>query len=626
MLVHSKEDGWRHAWLSVGAPALLILLILLVYRGTIGAEFLVWDDADHVYENPHILTAGGYAAAWRDWRNPGFYPLTFTTYYWEWRLSGGQPWLFHLDNLMLHGGNALMAGLLARRLGIASGIAWAAAGLWALHPVDVASVAWIAERKNVLFVALYLGALLAYARALDASRGWWMLSLVLAVGSLFSKATAVTLPLAVVMLHWVRGARFDGRARWRIAPYFVAALTVGLLHVGREEVTPTAGLEVRLLIATRAIWFYVGKFLWPSGLVPIYPRWATGDVTRGLVAGSALLAAVAAALWQRRRMPRAAWFAGGFFLVNIALVIGVVWFPYMRYSFVADHLAYTADFGLALLVALGGAAALRRAAAPAPVAVAIVVSAWLVLAALARQQVGTWQDSDRLWAATLAVNPASTLAHNNLGVALGERGRTDEARAHFEAVLRADPDDSQAQLNLGVMAAARQAWAEAIGRYKKVLRRRPRSSVAWNNLGAVAASQGQDARAEWFYRKSLSIYPDDAATRGNLGGILVRRGKIDEGVGQLRAALHADPHRVAGQVQLAEALVKQEHPDEAIAHYAEAYRLAPEKNDVLVELTVSVGRPRRASAGGGVPASRREARAGDRLLPVPARLRARRAG
>jgi Tfp pilus assembly protein PilF len=597
-MAHAKRDGRHGQWLSLGAPALLILLILFAYWGAFGAKFLVWDDADHVYQNPHILADDGYTEAWRDWRDPAFYPLTFTTYYWEWRLASGEPWLFHLDNILLHCGNAVMAGLLARRLGIASGVAWAAAGLWALHPVQVASVAWIAERKNVLFVALYLGALLTYARALDAARWWWGLSLVLAVGSLFSKATAVTLPLAVVMLHWACGARFDGRAVSRIAPYFVAAIAGGVLHAGREEITPTLGLEARLLIAARAIWFYVGKFLWPRGLVPVYPRWPAGNPTPGLIAGGTLLAAVAVALWQRHRIPRAAWFAGGFFLVNIALVIGVVWFPYMRYSFVADHLAYTANVGLAIVVALGGAAALRRVAAPAPVAVGLGVCAWLVLAALTRQQVGTWRDSDRLWAATLAVNPASTLAHNNLGVSLGERGRTEEARAHFEAALRADPDDSQAQQNLGVMAAARQAWAEANSRYKKVLRRRPGNSLVWNNLGAVAASQGKDTRAEWFYRKALSIYPEDPETQANLGSILVRRGKLDEAVSQLRSALRADPHLTAGHAQLAEALVKQEHPDEAIAHYEEAHRLAPDNNDVLIELTdllVDRGELRRAA-------------------------------
>jgi tetratricopeptide (TPR) repeat protein len=583
----------------------LVVLLAAAYAATLRAGFVIWDDNDHVYENPYVTGAEGYAGAWRDWRDPSFYPLSFTTFYLEWRLTDGQPWLFHLDNVVLHAANAVMAGLLGVALGLGPGTAWAAAGLWGLHPMSVATVAWIAERKNVLSVFFYLAALLTYARSLDSpSRQWrrrlWISSIALALASLLSKATAVTLPVTVVLLHWARGHRLDGRAALRVLPYVALALLVGSLHIAREVVSPTSalGLGTRLLVAARALWFYVATFLWPSQLVAMYPRWSTERALWwGLPAAAGLVAVAALAIRQRRQLSRAAWFAAGFFLINIALVVGVLWFPYMRLSFVADHLAYTATLGLALLVAMAGAALLRRLAIPPPLSAGLVLGSWLVLAAASRDRTEVWRDTERLWNDTLAVNPTSTLAHNNLGVALAEAGRKEEARAHFEASLRLQPGDPTAELNLGVDAAGRGDWNEAIGRYKRALRQNG-SPLAWSNLGAVAGSRGQDRRAEWLFRKALQLNPNDPSTHRNLGDILARTGRPGEAIAHFRVASRLAPRAPKTHVQLAELLAKQGQTDEAIAHYETAHRLDPESTAVLTALTdllVEAGQLRKAA-------------------------------
>src|SRR5439155_1638842 len=356
-------------------------------------------------------------------------------------------------------------------------------------------------------------------------------------GSIRGNAAAAPLPVVVVLLRRARRHPFDARFARRTLPYFALALLVGWLHVTREVVAPTLPLGTRLLIAARAVWFYIATFLWPSDLVAVYPRWSTEQARAlGVSAAAGLATAALIGAWQRRRLPRAAWFAAGFFVLNIGLVVGVMWFPYMRFSYVADHLAYTATLGLALLSALAGATVLRRLATPRPLGLALVLGLWLLLAVASRGQTKVWLDTERLWTDTLRVNPTSTLAHNNLGVALSEAGRKEEARAHFEASLRLQPGDPTAELNLGVDAAGRGEWTEAIGRYKRALRQHYDSALAWNNLGSVAGARGQDRRAEWLCRKALALNPDEADAHRNLAGILVSVGRPDEALDHFRAA------------------------------------------------------------------------------------------
>jgi tetratricopeptide (TPR) repeat protein len=583
----------RRFWLYA-APLCLVLLVAGAYRSTLEAEFVVWDDDDHVYENPNITAVDGYRKAWIDWRDTAFYPLTFTTFFVEWRLADGEPWLFHLDNVVLHAANAVGAGLLGRAVGLGPGVAWAAAGLWALHPVEVASVAWITERKNVLYVFFYLAALLAYARALDASPrvglGWWMLSLLCCLASLLSKATAVTLPVAVALLHWAQGRPIGWRFAARVSPYFALALGVGLLHIWREEVTaPALGLGTRILVAARAVWFYIGKFLWPVDLVAMYPLWPTDDaLSWGAPSLAALAVLLAAGAWRFRDIPRPAWFAVAHFVANIALVVGVIWFPYMRHSFVADHLVYLASLGLAILAAMAGRVVFDLLRAPGGLRVALGAGAWLLLAGLTSDQALHWQNTIQLWTRTLEVNADSPTAHNNLGVALIEEERRDEARAHFEAALRVDPEDGTALLNLGVLAAGRKEWVEAITFYKKALRQNYENPFIWNNLGVAATELGKDDRAIEFYQQALKHDPDDATAYTNLGAALSRQGKHAEAVVNHRSALRLNPRFMKAHYNLGNALVELGQHEEALVHFEAANDLAPRDVEILLPLAAAL--------------------------------------
>jgi tetratricopeptide (TPR) repeat protein len=582
------SGGTKLIW---AAPVLLVLLIAGAYAPTLDAGFVVWDDDDHVYENPNVTAVDGYRMAWMDWRDTAFYPLTFTTFFVEWRLAEGQPWLFHLDNVILHAANGVGAGLVGLAIGLTPGVAWAAAGLWALNPVEVASVAWITERKNVLYVFFYLAAMLAYARSLDAparrSLVLWLFSMLCCLASLLSKATAVTLPVSILLLHWVRGAALDRRVVQRALPYFALAIAVGLLHIWREEVTaPALGLGTRILVAARAAWFYVGTFLWPVDLVAMYPRWSTDDVLSwGLPALVSLLALAAIGVWRFQDLPRTAWFAIAHCVINMALVVGIIWFPYMRHSFVADHLAYLGSLGLAMLVAMAGRAALGALAAPGVLRVGLVVAAWLVLAGLAREQTAHWHDTITLWSQTLEVNPESTTAHNNLGVALIEDERRDEAQAHFETVLRIDPEDGIALLNMGVLAAGRKEWLPAIDFYRQALRQNYENPFIWNNLGVAAAELNRLDEATEFYEEALKHNPDDATAYTNMGSVLGRQGKHDDALAHHRTALQLDPRFMKAHYNIGTLLVELGRHEEAIAHFEAADELSPGDIGILLPLS-----------------------------------------
>ncbi len=575
-----------------GVPLVLLLaLILVAYRDTLQAGFVVWDDDDHVYENPHVLARDGYGEAWRDWRNTAFYPLTFTMFFLEWRAAGGEPWLFHFDNVVLHAANAVGLGLLGRALGLGAGVSWLAAALWGLHPLEVGSVAWITERKNVLYVFFYFAALLAYARSLSApsrrSALLWFSSLLLLVASLLSKATAVTFPIAVGLLHWATGRVIDRRAVLRLSTYFAVALAVGLLHVFREEVEPGLDLGTRIFIAARATWFYIGSFAWPFDLVAMYPRWDPARaVSFGVPALAALVVVLGLALgfWRSGRLPRAAVFAAGLFACNIALVVGIIWFPYMRYSFVADHLAYLPSAGLALLAAIGAGALCDRLEVPAAVRATVAIGVCLGLAGLTKEQTGLWHDTERLWGGTLQVTPDSTVAHNNLGVFLLEGGRVDEARLHFDATLAIDPQDSTALFNLGVIAAGRREWDTAVSRYKEALRVNRGNALVWNNLGVVASERGDLEKAIAFYRHAIKLNPRDADSRVNLGAVLERSGDASGAMAEFETALTLNPRLLKAHYRLGGALAEAGRTEDAVRHLETAATLEPENTEVLRRL------------------------------------------
>src|SRR5206468_9515253 len=207
--------------------------------------------------NPRVTAPDALRRSWSDGRNPGFYPVLFALYRLEWLAADHRPWLFHLDNVLLHAGNALEVGLLAGELALPAHAGWLAAGLWALHPAHVESVAWITERKNVLYTFFWLGSLLLYLRCRQADARRTPLlygaSLLLFVLSLLSKGAAITLPVVFVLAEWAGGRRLDRRFWLGLIPYLALAILGGVGLLGLvPAVIRVPPLGARLAVASRA--------------------------------------------------------------------------------------------------------------------------------------------------------------------------------------------------------------------------------------------------------------------------------------------------------------------------------------------------------------------------------------
>ena len=601
---------------------ILLALVFAAYAPSQHAEFVNWDDPIHVYENPRVTSPDALRHAWTDGTKPGFYPVLYGIYRLEWLAGGGKAWLFHVDNVLLHAVNMLLVGLLARALAMGPLAAWLVAGVWALHPVHVESVAWVTERKNVLYVLFWLGSLLLYLRSRRPGSGAalaYAASLVLFVLSLLSKAAAMTLPAAFVLAEWARGRRLDGRFWLSLVPYIVLGVLGGIELVQLVPATlDVPPLESRLRVACRALWFYLAKFLWPHPLVPVYPTWSIAHLdVPDVLAALGVVGLAVAAVALRARVPRVMVFAAGFFVTNIALVLGVVWNSYQGYAFVADRYLYLPAVGLSLL-AVGALGGLRRITGLPAGAATILATAWLALLAVATsRQAAVWNDSDRLWTYTLAYNPDCAVCHENLALVLMDRGdlaaaekhyeealrldidpqgalafgslrlqqgRLDEAAALYELAGRLDPHSPKVPYNLGIVREGQGDLEGAIARYRDAVRLEPEWPDAHNNLGVTLFKTGRVEEAKREFEATLRLHPGDIEAELNLGRIAVEGEDWEEAGRHYRAAAAAATETrqsIVAHTGLAAALVNQGKFSEAIEHYRAALRLDPGDVDVL---------------------------------------------
>jgi len=617
------------------------VLVLTVFGATLAAYLpalhggLLWDDAAH-------LTARklqGWDGLWKIWFRLGstqqYYPVLHSAFWAEHRLWGGAVVGYHLTNVGLHAAAAcLFAVALARFLGKTGAPGWPewlAAGVFALHPVCVESVAWISEQKNTLSLVLYLLSAVAYLRFdRERGRGWYALAFGLFVLALLSKSVTATLPGALLLaLAWRRPGLSWRRDVLPLVPLFVAGASVGLFtawvernYIGARGAAYNLGPAEHCFLAGRIVWFYLGKLVWPADLSFIYPHWTVAaDWAWSL--GSAGLAAALAVLVAVRRSCRAPLFAMLFFLGSAFPALGFFnVYPFI-FSYVADHWQYLPCLGvIALLAEAVGAAgrAAGTAGGPAGRAATVALAAasaalLLVLLVLARRQSALYRDVGVLYSDTLAKDPGCWMARNNLGIHLMDKGSLDAAISQFEEAVRLKPGYSESHNNLGnALSKVPGRLPEAIAEFEAALRLEPRMAEARANLGiALVKTQGglsagiaqlQEAlqgdaddpggfearfnlgnalarlgrwpEAAEQYQTALRLSPESSETRINLGGALIELGRGPEAVEQYRAALRIDPGSQAAHFDLGRALRNVGDGREAVAEYLQALRIGPD--------------------------------------------------
>ncbi|MCH7643382.1 MAG: tetratricopeptide repeat protein [Myxococcales bacterium] len=532
--------------------ALLVGMVVAAYGPALRAGF-IWDDDDYVTENPLLHTPDGFERIWLSMDAPSqYFPLVYTAFRIEYGLWGLDPFGYHLINVLFHAANALLLWLLLRRLEIAG--AWFAAAVFALHPVQVESVAWITERKNVMSLFFSLASLLAWLRFAEprggSGRRFYLASLIFYALALSSKVTACTLPAVQLLLLWLRGQSIDRRRIAQVMPFFALGVSMGLVitywerhHIGTVGDRFSISFIESFLIATRASWFYLGKLLWPTQLTFSYPKFEI-DPSDPLQYVWAIVGAVLLwALWRgRSEIGRAPLAAAIFFVATLSPVLGFIPLFTFWYTYVADHYQYMASIGPIALVAAGGTRLFRdhtRLGMGAAASAAALVL--LVLAVLVWNQSRVYENEETLWRDTIAKNPTSWMAHTNLGRTLRREERFEEAVDAYQRVFAIKPDAYRAHVGRAsaLMKLGREREAEE--HFEAALELRPDLYSAHQALARLCRKRGERAAAIAHYQAMIAIAPGNLTGHFLMGSALEAAGRRRAALAHYRNALAIDP-------------------------------------------------------------------------------------
>ncbi len=599
---------------------LLIALVLVAYAPVFRAGF-IWDDESHLTQNPCIVGPLGLKEIWTSTRAV-YYPLVLTTFWALHKFVGLLPLPYHILTVLMHAGSAVLLWRVLRQLRV--GGAWLGAALWALHPMMVQSVAWVTELKNTQSCLFYLLSILCFLNWEEQTRfsrvapikGALMFGLSLAcfVLATLSKPSVVMLPVVLALCIWWRRKRIAWQHAVSLAPFLIISALASVWTIWEQKFHANAigpewaqtGPE-RLIIAGRAIWFYLAKLFWPHPLIFIYPRWEIYSSQ-----WMAYLPLVAASvgmilLWLLPgKGGRPVFFAAAYYVVSLFPVLGFFNVYFFRYSFVSDHFQYLASMGPLALAGAAIAEGCRRLAAmrrgpsllPAPRQSGVAITTeWqsfllpaiggallLVLGVLTWQQTAIYHDLITLYTRTLAKNPGCWMAHYNLGIVLRDHGETDQAITHYRQAIALRAGYAEAHYNLGRLLAEKGEVSDAIDQYEAALAINPADAEAHNNLGATLFEAGRIDDAIAHYQQALAIRPDYAAASCNLAKALLSKGDMDGAIAHYLTCVAVLPNQADAQYNLASVLLRKGRIDEAIDHYKKALELVPENADAHANL------------------------------------------
>jgi tetratricopeptide (TPR) repeat protein len=569
---------------------ILAIVTILAYQPSWHGG-LLWDD-DNCSTPRELRSLDGLSRIWFQPRATAqYYPLLYTSYWIQQRLWGDSTTGYHLVNLLLHIGCAVLVLKILRFLRVPG--AELAAVIFALHPVNVETVAWIAERKNTLSGIFALAATLCYLK-FDESRSkqTYALAIGLFVLGLLSKTAIVTLPLAwLVIFWWKRSAIAWRRDVVPSIPFFFLAAGAGLVTrwfentgIGYKARILDLSLLDRCLIAGRAFWFQLGNLLWPSNLTFVYPRW---EINAGVwwqylfpigVLGLLVI------LWSLRRWSRAPLAGVLIYILLLLPSLGFLNIYFFVYSFVADHWQYLACLGIIAPCASGIvllAGRLKRWQALLEPAAMLLLGG--VLFVLTWQQSRMYTDIETLYRTTIARNPACWMAQVNLGNILYQANRIPEAMDLFNQAMRLKP--AVGYYSVANALVLRGRTSEAIDQYKQALQIDPDYAEAHHNLGSALFLMGRTPEAIEHYEQALRIDPAFAEAHNNLGHALVQTGRAPEALDHYKEALRIIPNSADAHNNLAAALAQMGRTSEAIEQLKAALRIKPYDTDIRKNLT-----------------------------------------
>ncbi|MBI4577453.1 MAG: tetratricopeptide repeat protein [Planctomycetes bacterium] len=573
-----RAKGW---WT---APV-LALAVLAAFGPVVRNGWIDYDDGSYVQENPPVqrgFDAESLAWAFTTGHSANWHPLTWLSHMADCALWGLEPAGHHLTSLLLHALNAALLYLALRRLTGQAAPSALAAGLFALHPLRVESVAWVAERKDVLSGCFALLALWSYARHREGPTPARYLAVAgfLALG-LMSKPMLVTLPFVLLLLDWWPLRRSPaGRTRAVLEKLPLLALVAASSAVtfkvqeagGAVSPLERMSLEVRSLNALDAYARYLGKTVWPSDLAVFYPHAGASLEAWRPAASAVLLAALTAGAWGLRRRHPYLLVGWLWFLGTLVPVIGLV---QVGAQSMADRYTYLPSMGLAVAASwlAFSWAPRRRLGQLAAVAAGLLIA----LGVLTARQALLWRDTETLFRHALAAEEGNWLAHNKLGYLRYQEGHVAEAIVHYRTSLGINPDHADAHNNLGIALAETGGLEEAVREFEAALRSRPGYRVVLVNLGNALVQLQRPRDAEARLREAIALDPRDAAALYNLGNALsAQEGRSDEALAAYEEALRVKPDYARPHVGLANlVMARQGVTEEVLGHYTRALELDP---------------------------------------------------
>lgn len=565
-----SRNNWID-WLEVPHVWTVLLLFAVTLAAYIPAMRggYIWDD-DAFVTNNELLRAGwpGLRQIWFKFgATDQYYPMAYGSFWLEYQAWGYWATGSHVVNVVLHALNAFLLWKVLNALRVPG--AWLAAFIFALHPVEVESVAWITERKNVLSGTFYMLAALAWLRfeplpGSDPERGrdwrFYALAILLFCFALWSKTVTCSLPAALALVLWWKMDRIRWRDVWPLIPLFIIGAGMGLTtgwmekHViGAKGSDWALTLLERFLIAGRAPWFYLSKLLWPEPLIFFYPRWQLdAAVWWQWLFPAATLGALVGLWLARGKIGKAPLMVALFFVGTLFPALGFIDVYPFRYSFVADHFQYLASTGVLALVAAGIVSGLRFLPGGKSRA-ALCAGLLVMLGALTWRQGGGYHDLVTFYRTILARNPQCWMAHDNLAFGMMRDGRVDDSIAESRQSLAIKPDDPEAHVNLGNAVLAKGQLDEAQELYEGALRVRPDFAEAHSNLGNILLFKKQLDMAINHYQKALELKPDYAEAHNNLGYAWLLQRQPDRAIPEFNKALQLRPDYDQARVNLGNA-------------------------------------------------------------------------
>jgi tetratricopeptide (TPR) repeat protein len=521
---------------TILAGATLVLMVFVVYWPALRGGF-TFDDCALISQNQLIHADNGLYRIWFTGDAVDYWPITYSAWWWQWRLWEGKPVGFHAANVGLHAIDTVLVWMVLRRLRIPG--AWPAAALFAIHPVNVATVAWISETKNTLAMLFFLVSILAYLGFDEkASWKWYVVSLIAFALALLSKTSVVMGPVVLLGLAWWKYGRVRQKDLWRAAPFFALSLLGACVtimhqhsHLLYESGDQTNGFASRLVVAGWALWFYLYKIVLPLNLMLIYPNWKV-DPTWWIsyMPAAAFIGVMSILWWKRRTWGRPALFGLGYFAIMLFPVLGFFHQYWHIYSRVADQWLYSPMIGVLALLAAGGAKVWRRMSLPERSVAAVVAAIVFVFLGTA-----TWKRSalfaneESLWRDNIAKNPQAWVAYNSLAGLLGEQNRIDEAIQVFNQAIQIKPDYVEAYDNRGNALVVADRIDEAMADYRHALNIYPADADAMMHIGEVYWRQGHVRQAIEYWKEALEYEPESMDVLNNLAWALATVDPSDGG-------------------------------------------------------------------------------------------------